>query len=193
MKVIFLDIDGVLLAGRHLCSSSGLRVLLTGRHFKAAIGLENPYNPSGPPALAPHALPEDTCAILADTLTQTRARVVISSSWRLDPKCPEHLATAGITELHPDWRTDGLWHGDGGPERGRQIRRWLRAHPNVSDYAILDDSTDLLPEQFARFVKTSFRTGLRTEHKRRLIRLLCPVEHRNHLNFLPASMAPSTA
>lgn len=44
--------------------------------------------------------------------------------------------------------------------RGHEIAHWLAAHPEVTTWAIVDDDSDMLPEQRHRFVQTDFSDGL---------------------------------
>ena len=44
--------------------------------------------------------------------------------------------------------------------RGDEIAAWLTAHPKVKEWAIVDDDSDMLPEQLPRFVKTDGNEGL---------------------------------
>ena len=44
--------------------------------------------------------------------------------------------------------------------RGHEIQEWLDKHPEVTRYAILDDDSDMLPEQMPNFFKTTFQNGL---------------------------------
>jgi hypothetical protein len=41
-------------------------------------------------------------------------------------------------------------------ERGKEIKAWLEAHPDVTRYAIVDDDNDMLPEQQEHYFKTSY-------------------------------------
>ena len=67
---------------------------------------------------------------------QTGARIVVSSDWRnLDnrPDIERHLSPHLAELLHEDWATPicgKRWH---------EVQRWLVAHPEVTDYAILED------------------------------------------------------
>lgn len=65
--------------------------------------------------------------------------------------------------LHPDWscRTD---HG----RREDHIQNWLKRHPGVSRYAIIDDDLVDLPN----FVRVSFEDGILMEQFNRVAQLL---------------------
>lgn len=147
MKVLFLDIDGVVLSGEELWATGNNRYL--------------------PPA---------KIALVNEVLRRTGSLVVVSSTWRCFDECLDLLRAAGLTAIHRDWRTDresrttgGLYIGE---VRGHQIKRWLDAHPEVDSYAIVDDDADMLPEQMPRFVQTPFVTGIGQEHVERLARML---------------------
>ena len=144
--IVFLDVDGLL------------------NHRGA-------FLPSiGPDPLCPKAI-DRSLRLIADTGTQ----VVLSSTWRLsgpDTKHMQKLRNAGVmNSAHKDWRTIDLPSTfqsgviiDHGPRRGREIADWLSRHPEHGNFAIIDDDSDMLPEQMPRFVQTSFDTGLLDEH-----------------------------
>lgn len=121
MKIIFLDIDGVLLTRRTM--------IATGRNWSAA---------------EPDRV---LCRLLQCGCDQDGTHIVISSTWRDTPaKCRAKLAEGGLVHcLHKtDWRTPvDLPLSPGGiymsPTRGAEIRAWLKAHPETTDYRILDD------------------------------------------------------
>lgn len=107
----------------------------------------------------------------------TEAKVVLSSTWRLGGRQTKHyrkLRNAGVLDtIHEDWRTVDLpchvengiiIDGVEGARRGREIAEWLSRHPEYDNFAIIDDDSDMLPEQMPRFVQTSFDTGLLDWH-----------------------------
>ena len=58
--------------------------------------------------------------------------------------------------------------GDRRTLRGEEIQDWLDNHPEVEDYAILDDDSDMLPEQFAKFHHSDPWFGLNPNHLYRI-------------------------
>lgn len=99
---------------------------------------------------------------LQHIVDETGAKIVISSSWRVEGsgimksmwmfrKLPGEVI--GIT---PD-----LYYTLSGPKgdddycRGSEIQLWLDNHPEVTNYVIIDDDTDMLPSQMNNFVRTS--------------------------------------
>lgn len=143
MKILFLDIDGVILAGRHWNS------------------IENcSYN----------TIPSDTTGLLNDIVKRTDAQVVVSSTRRLDNFCRQELIAGGFTgAFHRRWRTPYV---NGDKKRGYEIQEWLNFYPEVQRYAIVDDDSDILPKQKKFFVKTQYETGLAEEHVERLVNIL---------------------
>lgn len=129
MKVIFLDIDGVL---NIYCPGRDEYGCLFHEHF-----VDN----------------------LRWIIEQTKAKIVVSSSWRL----------SGKTSILEMWKyrnlpgevidiTPNLTYGSGknsSTPRGKEIQHWLNEHPEVTNYVILDDDSDMLSTQMENFVKTS--------------------------------------
>lgn len=152
MKVLFLDVDGVL------------------NHR----GVFKPGNPQ--------PICQKAWSLCRQVVEKTGAKIVLSSTWRLGDEnaCPyiSKLRSIGVFDYaHEDWRTKDVWTDDwnGSAEdmrRGTEIAEWLSRHPDVSVYAIVDDDSDMLLEQKPRFVQTTFDSGLLPEHRDRLIELL---------------------
>lgn len=129
MKVIFLDIDGV------------LNVYCQTRDEYGCI-FHKPF--------------EDN---LRQIIKDTEAKIVISSSWRLSGKQAmletwKHRDLPGeIIDITPN-----LTYGEGfltSTPRGKEIQQWLDEHPEVENYVIIDDDADMLKHQLSHFVKTS--------------------------------------
>jgi len=85
--------------------------------------------------------------------TRLDAKIVISSSWRANYK-PEQLAKYFNLPMIID-ATDQLESN-----RGGQIQRWLNAHPEVTQYAIVDDNSGMLESQADHFVQVDWDEGL---------------------------------
>lgn len=132
MKVLFLDIDGVLNSTRTQVAFNGYPHELYDAHLamfdQVALGL------------------------VRGLCVRHDVKVVISSMWRRDFTWEQigerlELPTIGQTPMLT------------GP-RGMEINAWLAQHPEVECYAILDDHADMLPDQSTRFVQTSGEEGL---------------------------------
>ena len=145
-RILFLDIDGVVLHGEALWASGDHR-----------------------------HLPPEKIELVAEVCRRAGAAIVVSSTWRAFEETEHRLRGLGLP-VHHDWRTgleyrsaSGLYIGE---VRGNQIERWLTAHPETESYAIVDDDSDMLPHQMPRFVKTPFNTGIDCEHVEALIVIL---------------------
>ncbi len=131
MKVLFLDIDGVLNSTRTNIANGGYPMEL---HHTAAF--------------------DWTSIKLIQRLCDTGGiQVVLSSAWRLWNTPAEVSKAFGLPIID---RTGG---GAGGL-RGDEIQAWLDEHPEVTHYAILDDTPDMLESQQGNFVHTSPQDGL---------------------------------
>jgi HAD domain in Swiss Army Knife RNA repair proteins len=122
MKVIFSDIDGV---------------------------LNTRATPN--PRELPYIVDKKLVRRLRQLCQQTRARVVLTSTWRYDP--------AGLFSA----RHHRIPYSDYVPDLPHRPRRdeilaWLRKHPRVSRYAVLDDDDDQLDE--LPLFQANPRTGL---------------------------------
>ena len=146
MKVIFLDIDGVL-------NNANTK----DRTPDKFIGIEDIF-----------------VKRLVDIVRSTKAKVVLSSSWRtMKEDEPDYiymidkLKSKGI-ELY-GYTTKKGWN------RAEQIKNWLSDKPEVDNFIILDDEFEL---EFAEggytdnLVKTEYAIGLTEEKKQEAINKL---------------------
>jgi hypothetical protein len=163
MKILMLDIDGVL---------NNVSVFKD-RRF-------------GPFPL------DHLCIERLHTVVQaTDCQIVLSSSWRGVPDLERKLEADFVFESYfgewPYAERINVRHKDGRTKRygddeslstieyegrGSEIAEWLSRHPEVTRYAIVDDDSDMLPEQMPFFVQTSFETGMTDEHAAKLIEIL---------------------
>lgn len=153
MKVLFLDVDGVL-------NHRGVFV---------------PGNGALP-------LCKKCVERLTRMVEKTSASIVLSSTWRLGGEQSTHvqkLKNAGVLDhAHDDWRTIDMPIDDDSiiipysQRRGAEIAEWLGRHPEVSVYAIVDDDSDMLPEHLPFFVQTTFDTGLQDAHVEQIVSIL---------------------
>jgi hypothetical protein len=122
MKVIFLDIDGVLNCG----------------------ATPNPRN-------FPYIVDKKLLARLKRLLQQTSAKVVLTSSWRHDPigLLAAKYFDVPFFDVCPDLPKE---------PRCEEILRWLKRHPGVTRYVVIDDEDDELDE--LPLFQPSHKTGL---------------------------------
>lgn len=148
MKVLFLDIDGVLNSRKYILQMDEL--------------WDDPKNQMDPLAIA-----------RLNTITsKTGASIVVSSTWRLAFKhYPDKLAdcmasygiAAPVIGMTDDLVRDGLARKD-------EIRSWLNNHPEVEAFVILDDET--LDTFSDHHIKTRFDDGLQDVDVLRAIGIL---------------------
>lgn len=134
MKVIFLDIDGV------------LNVISQGHDNHGAL-------------FHPHLVDN-----LRSVIDSTGAKIVVSSTWRTrglekmremwkDRGLPGDII--GVTPDCSQLLDNGTCEFLDLVERGHEIQDWLKEHPEVINYVIFDDDNDMLESQRKRFVRTS--------------------------------------
>lgn len=142
VRILFLDVDGVLnRTGYQPDNSEGLRSWIE-------------------PELA---------AQLTRVLRVTRARIVMSSDWRLGRELHElhhELAAAGV-----EGAFIGVTPALRGAARWREIHAWMEEHAVAEqDVAIVDDCHDMGPLA-ARFVRASPLCGLDAQAAEAIIAL----------------------
>lgn len=137
MKVIFLDIDGVL---NH------------NAWYNSEVYYKNEYKD---PDLDPNII-----RMLNEVTNKYDIKIVISSSWKIDSYCTERLRKAGLENVigcTPDLIFKipmDIYY------RGMEINEYLQEHPEVDKYLILDDISDFDPEQLRFFYKINYQVGI---------------------------------
>ena len=168
MRVIFLDIDGVLNSERYARKLAAKHRQLGHPEDSRACDCFKTYQQVDP----------DAIARLNRLVAATGAKIVVSSTWRklFDPPelrriLEEHGLVAEIIGETPDGHHDeelraSLRDNDLSPERmqrGFEIDYWLRQHPEVDRFVILDDGSDMAMHK-NRLVQTDSDDGLCDEH-----------------------------
>lgn len=134
MKVLFLDIDGVL--------NTHKSTLLHGSLFI--------NSPDVAKKLDPYA------SLFLKRLTQHGVQIVLSSTWRIGTRFHQEKEKAFDFPI-----LDRTCHYPFPKAvRGDEIQTWLNEHPEVTHYAIVDDDSDMLEAQLPCFVKTRATEGL---------------------------------
>jgi len=152
MKILFLDVDGVL-----NCSVTFQRNY-------------DRWKATGTPTKGPdfswplgHLDPE-LVVNLNPIVEQTDCKIVLSSSWRITAELPHFRGwLVGKGFKYPDAIIDRTRSsvGDDPDARGNEIKDWLTDHKEVIAYAILDDdSQDIIRVHPNNFVHTSGKEGL---------------------------------
>lgn len=110
MKIIFLDIDGVLNSDEYFDKIKGLNIE----------GIESQVD-------------VERIKLLKRVIEETGAKVVLSSSWRNTTNgkyLKQLLLQYGILADSTPFLKN---------ERGKEIKQWLAEHPDTEDFVILDD------------------------------------------------------
>ncbi len=164
MKIIFLDIDGVLAT--------------SDTYSEAGSGLDD------------HALISKDCINALNKLVeQTDAKVVITSAWRYgrDTEYFQLLLSdrgfvGEVIDMTPKWNQykdnigikttgdlDFFWQH----ERGNEINMWLRNKNKIKSFIIIDDeSSDIYPLFPNHLLVTSMEQGFGKEHVNEAIKIL---------------------
>ena len=132
MKIIFLDVDGVLNCRNTFAYST-----------------------------SPFVLEPNFIKRLKLIIKKTGAKVVLSSVWRKWPEGRE-LLKQHFHYIDETIILDAI--------RGEEIKEWLSRHPRVEKYAILDDDSDMLPNQ--PLFQTTFEHGLTEKITQQIITYL---------------------
>ena len=105
---------------------------------------------------------------LKQIVEATNAEIVLSSSWRFYAQDRNDIKNAlrSINLAYID-KTKELPKG-----RDAEIREWLRRHPEVESYLILDDSNEFSEELKEHQVLTTFYEGLLPKHVEKAIDIL---------------------
>lgn len=140
MRVIFLDIDGV------------LNSVLYDRERSPAEG----------------NIDRSRLPLLKRLVEETGAQVVLSSSWRKHWDRDDALRDGIGSELDRTFRDAGIPLFDKTPaadSRAEEIALWLREHPQVTRYVILDDAFGGWGELESHLVRTNSRIGRGLEER----------------------------
>jgi hypothetical protein len=162
-KVIFLDIDGV----------------LNTKEFQSNMTKDTPRDEFG------YAFDSTAVANLAHIIEETGAVFVISSSWKfygvakLREMWKNRNLPGTILDTTPNTVSDevllnaNLEEIELGVCRENEIKEWLSRHKQkVSNYVIIDDFDDLLPEQEEHAVITNTFMGITEKDAEKAIIIL---------------------
>ena len=145
MRVIFLDVDGVLNSEAH-----------------AKYCHENPkfIEEGGSIWVDPYPV-----FYILQLIDEMDLKLVISSSWRtwdLESTIKEFnryrslcKLTPYIVGITPRNMDDRIWE-----DRGEEIQQYLDSHQEIDNYCIVDDDNDMLESQMGHFVRTNPEYGL---------------------------------
>lgn len=153
MKVIFLDIDGVL----NTADSMYMDRFIPCEDIDGQI--------------VPDHLSYRSVRILNDIIKETGAKVVISSTWRLGRSVEwlQKLLDRYGFEGEVIGRTGKLWDEC----RGAEIQQWLdvKTDYDIESFIIIDDDSDMA-HLLGHLVHTEIMLGLYEKHKKQSIKTL---------------------
>jgi hypothetical protein len=161
MKIIFLDIDGVLNSQNYVLQIQEL--------------FDDPHNQMDPVAI-------DRLNYLTN---QTGASIVVTSTWRISFRDAPEGIDIGIANCLKEHGVTGKVIGatiitDG--DRADEIWDWLNNHPEIKQYVILDDDRLEMkrdnsdPILDLHFVQTAWLDGLQDKHVERAIEILNKIQ-----------------
>lgn len=146
MKILFLDVDGVL-------------------NMDADFVL-----PLSPPNNGYKVLNKNLVRSMEKFVADNDITIVWSSTWRLYPEQMEYIQNQTLLRNyeHEDWCTIQIKGGISGPlkygYRGYEVDDWLERHKGeYTHWAIIDDYAQFLPEQQLNFVQTDESKGVTEE------------------------------
>lgn len=159
MKVLFLDVDGVL-----NCTYT----------FQRRHQLSEPLSEAAMCWPLGH-LDEQIIPLLNPIVERTDCKIVLSTSWRLHPRFAELGSwLEGKGFKYPNAiidRTPSMPMMDNC--RGEEVKAWLRKHPEVRQYVVLDDDCeDIIPVHPKNYVATNGNEGLTNELVETVISIL---------------------
>ena len=156
MKVIFLDVDGV---------------LAHDKTFKKSRGHERLWR-------FYYQIDEDCMKLLVRVILYTGAKVVVSSTWRRVDDAYHALAKSLRVHGAPDRRSTIIGktpsldlRNDAGlciPSRGAEIAQWLREHPEVERYVCIDDGY-IMGHPLVHIAGGHYNGGFQEQHAREAI------------------------
>jgi hypothetical protein len=160
VKIVFLDFDGVL----NSRASHGKADMVHPDDVSVRLGMRGLDLVHVPP--------------LNQILRESGAKIVLSTTWRI--LYPLERLTALLEWLGVEAPVVGVTpRGAFDPKRGLymssvrglEIQDWLDNHPGVTDFVILDDSSDMA-HLMPKLIQTDDATGLTQAHVAPALRLL---------------------
>ena len=152
MRVIFLDIDGVLNSEEW---DRYVQSFTYGARFNSC-----------------YLLSQEMILRLQNVIFQTNAEIVLTSSWRTNDRAMCAL-TRQLSLYHLPIRDTTVSYAYG--SRADEVKLWLESHSNVTSYAIVDDYDDGFSNDkvlVTHFVQTNYFQGLTSEEAEKIIEIL---------------------
>lgn len=143
----------------------------------------------------------DKVEIINDICDKTDAKIVVSSSWRKGYRGVVHTFQEYLKQYFVKNEYVGLFKfnkfidniiglTDSGSFRGNEIKFYMNDHPDIENYVIVDDDSDMLDEQLFNFVQTDTYEGI-TERDAKLcvdvlngVEVINPIRMNDELKFM---------
>lgn len=155
MKVMFLDIDGVLNSQEWYTE-----------RMEKEMSYDYPKDEFSP----------ELVSKLNGLIKETKAKIVISSTWRISRSLSELkdlFRFVGVQGEVIGKTSSNQFRGKYGQcVRGKEIKEWIDEQREEVKYIIIDDDNGMLPEQQSRFIKTTWLHGLEDYQVTNAINLL---------------------
>lgn len=152
MRVIFLDIDGVLNSEEW---DRYVQSFTYGARFNSG-----------------YLLSQEMILRLQNVVFQTNAEIVLTSSWRANERAMDALRRQ-LSLYHLSIRDSTVSYAYG--NRADEVKLWIESHSNVTSYAIVDDYDDGFSNDevlVTHFVQTTFAQGLTSEKAEKIVEIL---------------------
>lgn len=112
---------------------------------------------------------------LTELIKMTNAKIVITSSWRIGKTLDQLISDINRLENFPVQSvigmTEVIYHKEEEIPRGAEIEIYLREHPEIEEYVIIDDEPVPLLTQADHFVQVG-KGGFQGEEFREALRIL---------------------
>lgn len=178
IKVVFLDLDGVLNVEIFINAFWEFCRLMELRHPEQKVDFNEISRDDYGMLFCPTATKQ-----LEWIIATTGAKIVISSTWRHNglsqmQEMWKHRKLAGeVIDITPSFRhlrtdEEEKMDFDELAERGREIKHWLDKHPEVEQFVIFDDDNDMLPSQKNNFIRTDERYGITFQDSLKAVEIL---------------------
>jgi hypothetical protein len=146
MKVLFLDVDGVINSVRSATAFGGFPWKVDSKEIKLFDNV--------------------AISLIRKICKETNTKIVLSSTWRktVGWKALRDALKLDIIDATPFTFSERM--------RGVEINEWLEKHPEVTKYVIVDDDTDMLEAQKKNFVRVDSLEGLSYKNYKQILSII---------------------
>ena len=174
MKVLFLDIDGVLNSQNWF---GYMQYCIKNNMYDRVLNFVDTNDENTEHKLT--MIDNRAIANLNRIVEETGCKVVLSSSWRSfresDNAFTEYILKLKGFKYELYGVTPRIWVKEFGTQRGEEIQLWMNKESEkneIESYVILDDDSDMLPEQMNNFIHVDSNIGLTYKDVCKAIKIL---------------------